>query len=189
MLRTLISTDTYHKTRPFPSRCGTTHRAQVPRTVPQNTHARHRTRRTHATDAAHRVDRQRLMQHQAAPNSGRLDADGNLHTSGGRRPSPRSRGCKGGQAAASAKLTRGGLVAQTGKAEGRRACARAVWMWGLPQRTMAREMGDARDARAASGCLRGCGAPRWKRGGRSRVVVMSRETRRPSLQTCAREAG
>ena len=66
------------------------------------------------------------MQHQAAPNGERLDADGNLHTSGGRRPSPRSRGCKGVRAAASAKLTRGELVAQTGKAEGRRACAWAV---------------------------------------------------------------
>ena len=68
---------------------------------------RHRTRRAHATDAAHRVDREGLVQHEAAPNGGRLDADGNLHTSAGRRPSTRSRGCKGARAAASAKLTRG----------------------------------------------------------------------------------
>ena len=89
-----------------------------PQIAPHGTHTRRKNRRANGTHAAHRDARQRPMQHRAALDSGRLEVGGSLHSSGGRRSSARCRGCKGVQAATTAKLARGELVGQTGEGEG-----------------------------------------------------------------------
>ena len=94
---------------------------QVPRsrhTAPTLPHTRRTNRRANGTHAAHRDARQRPMQHRATLDSRRLEVGGSLHSSGGRRSSARCRGCKGVQAATTAKLARGELVGQTGEGEG-----------------------------------------------------------------------
>ena len=89
-----------------------------PQIAPHGTHTRRTNRRANGTHAAHRDARQRPMQHRAALDSARLEVGSNLHSSGGRRLSARCRGCKGVQAATTAKLARGELVGQTGEGEG-----------------------------------------------------------------------
>ena len=119
---TSFNTDTYHQTRPYCQLCGTVHpslRSPDAQIAPHGTHTRRKNRRANGTHAAHRDARQRPMQHRATIDSGRLEVGGSLHSSGGRRSSARCGGCKGVQAARTAKLARGELVGQTGEGEGR----------------------------------------------------------------------